>query len=455
MLHIRQKHIESVKRCWALAWPVSLQGVMGAVLGMIDVMMVGGLGNEAVASVGLASRAQFVLIMAFTAFGVAASVLSSQYFGAQKREQISTVIGRFLLLGGAFSMPVIALTMWLSRDIMMWATHEMDVVVQGTHYLWITLPTLLPLIIIQIFEGGLRGVGQVRLPLVFGVIAMVVNIILNEVFIHGGLGIAAMGVKGAALATDFARIVQLGLLLTYLIHKRHLCLPGLSQLSDLVKPEPLKNVLSLVAPMSLNFTVWASGTFVYQLIYASMGTEELATVSMLAPVEGLIISLFVGFSSAASILVGQKLGANDYNRAFRYGQNFTWSITLLATVVGTVLWLASDWILMPYKGASEETLSMAKTLIMAMAFGIGIKTLNMMLSLGVLRAGGDNGYCLKADTVGMWFTGIPITWWVASTGAPLHWVFIASLTEEIAKAILFCLRMYSRKWMKNLTASHA
>lgn len=438
-----------------LAWPVSLQSALAAILGMIDIMMVAHLGEESVAGMGLANRILFVLLMIGGAFGVTAGIFIAQFAGAKKYKSIPVIIAQILLIATMVMLPLLALASVFATELSSLGTDSAKVLDVSVGYLSITLPSILFLLIYQVFEGGLRGLKQVYVPLLYGAITMLLNIVLNYVLINGlsvdsEIVLTAMGTEGAAWATTISRILLLVGLLGYLLYKKHICLPPNSFIS-LKEPDcRWSSLLGNGLPLTLNFAVWALGTFVYQIIFGSLGSQSLAVMSILAPVEGIIISIFLGFATAASVLIGQKLGANRMEEAYKLGARLTFIITSFAVVVGIIVMLAQNWVLAPYQDYSADTLRLASQVLAILCIGIAIKTSNMMLSLGVLRAGGDNKYCLFTDTLGMWLIGIPLTWFVAGETGALLWVVITTYSEELCKSGLFSWRLFSRKWQKNM-----
>lgn len=444
---------QTITRVLALAWPVSLQSVLAASLGMIDIMMVGHLGEQSVAAMGLATRIQFVLLVIGSAFGVGAGILIAQYVGAKKFDAVSGIIAQILVVATAIMLPMIFLTSGFAQQFSAMGSDEQLVISLSTSYLHIALPSLLLVLVFQIFEGGLRGFGQVKVALYFAMGAMLLNVGLNDIFINGRFELPAMGVDGAAWATAISRFLLLAGLLGWLIVQKHTCLPRGKYMQFAQPVCSWRKIISINLPMALNFGVWAAGTFIYQIIFGSLGTQSLAVMGMLSPIEGTLISMFMGFATAASILVGQKLGESEMEAARQYGKNLTISITVLAFMVGLIVVMAKSVILMPFSDYHPETLQLAEQVLIIMAFGMALKTLNMMLSLGVLRAGGDNKYCLMSDTVAMWLISIPLTWLIAGQTGVLIWVFIATYSEEITKNILFFTRMMKGKWLRNLTES--
>lgn len=445
------RHNKTARECFSLTWPVSLQAVLAASLGMIDIIMIGHLGEEAVAAMALAGRIQFVLLIVGAAFGTAASILVAQYSGAGQKNKLPGILAQIIVLGTIIVLALLLATQIYSGQIIQLGSDDPRVIQLSKEYLYIILPSLIPLLLYQILEGALRGLGQVKLPMVLGTIAMLLNILFNWLFIYGQLGLEPMAIEGAALATMLTRLLLIGLLLAFLLAVRHECLPSKQHLSLKETPIAWRKLLVIVIPTAVNFSIWATGTFAYQLIFGMLGTSALAAMGMIAPIEGTLISLFIGVANAATVIIGRKLGQNDFESAYRYAWNFAKVISFCSFCIGVGLLLLDDWLLSPYTIESSDTHESAKVLLWISAFGLCIKNANMMFSNGILRTGGDTQNCLIIDVTGMWLIGIPATFLLASMGAPLYWVFVCAYLEEIVKMGLFIRRILSKLWMRNLT----
>jgi putative MATE family efflux protein len=443
----------TLKQSLKLAWPISLQSILVTMLGMSDIMMVGHLGDTAVASVGLGNRIQFVVLIILSGLATGVGVLSAQYFGAGKNGRISPVIIKTLVLGAGFLLPVILLTFAFGERIVGLGTTDPAIITIGKEYLWITMPSLVFVVVVMVFENALRGLGQVRFSMGLGMIAIVINIVLNYWLINGGLGVDALGVAGAAWATFIARGVHALLIVFWLAKRKHVVFPTDPLGNDFYDKGQWTHLAKLVWPMMVSFGVWSLGTFVYQLIYGRIGTQELAVMSLLAPLEGLLIAFLIGFASACSIMVGQRLGQNAFHSAWSVAKGFAISAPIVTFFLGLVMWSLESFVFMPYDNLDQDTLAVAHDIFMLITFGTCIKVFNMTASMGILRAGGDNKHCLLIDFSGMWVVGIPITFAAAFYfDLPVYWVVLVTYSEEIVKSVLFVSRLKAKFWLRNLAA---
>jgi putative MATE family efflux protein len=442
----------TLRQSFKLAWPISLQSILVTMLGMSDIMMVGHLGDTAVASVGLGNRIQFVVLIILSGLATGVGVLSAQYFGAGKNGRIGPVIIKTLLLGVGFLLPVVLLTFAFGDLIVGLGTTDPDIINTGKAYLWVTMPSLLFLIVVMVFENALRGLGQVKFSMALGMIAIVINIALNYWLINGGLGVEAMGVAGAAWATFIARGIHASLIVFWLYKRKHVVFPTRPSRNEFYDKGQWVHLIKLVWPMMVGVGVWSLGTFVYQLIYGRIGTQELAVMSLMAPLEGLLISFFFGFASACSIMLGQRLGKDAFTSAWSVARGFAICAPIVTLFLGLGMWSLESLVFMPYDNLDKDTLSVAHDIFMLITFGTCIKVFNMTASMGILRAGGDNKYCMFIDFSGMWVVGIPLTFAAAFYfGLPLYWVVLITYSEELIKSVLFVSRLRAKYWLRNLT----
>ncbi|GHE83336.1 MATE family efflux transporter [Thalassotalea profundi] len=413
--------------------------------------MVGHLGDTAVAAVGIGNRAQFVLLVLMTGLAGGVGVLGAQYFGANALKRISQTTVMAIIIAIIFLIPIIIANFYLADDVVSLASNDNEVINLGASYLKICIPGLLFIAVVQVIESAFRAMSKTKTPMVFGVIAILLNIVLNNWFINGGLGVPALGVDGAAWATTISRAVHLLIILYAVTKISSNANPKFLALSDFNQYHQWIKLFKIAVPMMLSYGVWSSGTFIYQLIYGQLGTQELAVMSLLTPIEGLFIALFFGFASACSIQIGHKLGQNDFAYAWRLAKGFSISAPIVAITFGAGALSMQSYIFMPFSQLPSQTLALASEVFLLIALGTCIKIYNMTVAIGILRAGGDNKYCLFIDTIGMWFVSIPLTFIAAFYfNLPLFWVAFTAYSEEVVKFFMFTYRMKAKYWLKNL-----
>jgi putative MATE family efflux protein len=413
--------------------------------------MVSDFGQEATASVGIASKWHFVAIMIMAGMASANGILVAQYWGKNDRVSAKTITTLAMRNGVKILLPVTLVITLFSSYIMMLQTSDTTVIALGSTYLWYAFPVLILTHLIIISESAMRSSGDTVTPLYLGVITIIVNIALNFWFIKGGFGVPEMGVAGAALATTISRFLQVVLIYTYLHYRNH----WLFTVDTLTHTEKLwASYKKIAIPTTISALIWAFGTLAYQMIFGHMGTNELAVFSLIGPFESLCYSLFFGVSVACSVLLGQSLGKGEFAAAFKMSQFFIKMVFAFGLSVGALLLLAQDQILSWLSLTTEELYPIASPALMILCCAIWLRMLNMLIINGILRAGGDNHFCLRMDFISMWIVGVPVTVFAAFV---LNWeyqyVYMMMLSEELVKFIMCFQRYLKRHWINNLTLS--
>ncbi|PJC87456.1 MATE family efflux transporter [Vibrio sp. HA2012] len=436
-----------------LAFPVALQSALVAILALADVLMVSDFGKEATAAVGIASKWHFVAIMIMAGLTTSSGVLVSQYWGKEDKESAKTVSVQAMKLGILLMLPVTLLITLFSDTIMLLQTNDYSVITLGSQYLWFSFPVLILTHLVIVTESSLRSSNDAVLPLLVGTLTIFINIALNFWLIRGGLGIEAMGVAGAALATTISRTVQVIILYRILKYRNH-WLVITRTLDDGKKL--WKSFSSLALTNAANSLLWAIGTLTYQMIFGHLGTTELAVFSMLGPFESLCYSSFLGISVACSVLLGQSLGRSEFAQAQSMTKVFLKSVFTFGLILGGVLLLGRELLLEWLNLTNPELYPMALPAISVLCCGIWLRMLNMIIINGILRSGGENLFCIRMDFIAMWMVGIPLVAYGAFIGQwGFNWVYALMLSEEIVKFSLCFHRYLQHKWVNNLTLQHS
>lgn len=450
---------ESRRAFWwlvmSLALPVALQMLLQSVIGMTDVIMIGDLGATSVAAVGLASKIHFLLIVLMSGFATGCSVLIAQYSGAGDDAGCRRILSVTLIIGMVVITPFVLAFALGANSWVNWINPDPEVVRLTALYLVITAPVLWLTQLIVIYEASLRALGNTTMPLMGGMIAAVANIALNYALIYGNWGFPAMGVAGAAWATVIARGLQLAFIVGWIYWRRHgfaLDWQGLLAGFDKVY---MGRYIAFVLPLVANYTIWAVGNSVYHVVTGFAGTDALAVMGVLVPIESAFFALFIGFANASAILIGRSLGADrqdDAMRLYRFFNQLTFTLVILLSLV---LWFARPWVLAIFDQLDAQATALLYDTLAVFCALVWLKVFNMMRIIGVLRAGGDNRFCLITDTVVMWLVGLPIYAVAVFFGhISFIWIYALMYLEDALKLWPVMHRIRHRKWMRNLTHSH-
>jgi Na+-driven multidrug efflux pump len=218
----------------------------------------------------------------------------------------------------------------------------------------------------------------------------------------------------------------------------------------------INRFLSFSLPLVANYAIWAVGNSTYHFITGFAGTQALAVMGVIVPIESAFFALFVGLANASAVLVGRELGAGNNDNAWRLHQFFDRLTIGLLIIFCTTLWFIRPWILSVFDQLDATASELLFNTLGVFCLLVWVKIFNMIRIIGVLRAGGDNRFTLITDTVVMWLFGLPI-YIAAVFFSQLSFVYLYALMffEDVLKFIPVIRRIISRKWMNNLnTAGH-
>lgn len=435
-----------------LALPVAGQLLLSSFLGMADVMMVAPLGETSIAAVGLAAKIHFLLLVLMSGFATGGSVLIAQYYGARDFASCQRTLAVTVVVGISIIVPIMLLCGFAAPVWVHWINPDPTVANLAAQFLVITAPVLLLTQIIVIAEAALRPLGQTTMPLIAGVIAAVINVLLNYALITGHWGCPALGVAGAAWATLTARCVQLVFVLGYLYAKRHGFALSFAQLRQGFDGVQVKRYLAFALPLVANYGIWAVGNATYHVVTGFAGTDALAVMGMVVPVESTFFALFVGLANASAVLIGRSLGANQPDYAWQLQLFFNRFTLILVIAMSAGLYIARPWVVQIFAPLAQETVTLLMQTLAVFCVLVWLKVFNLMRIVGVLRAGGDNKFCLITDTIVMWLFGIPIYSAAVFFGG-FHFTVLYALMflEDGLKLLPVRRRIRKKLWMKNLT----
>ena len=439
------------KKLCSIALPVSLQSMLFALLGIVDIFMVSQLGESATAAVGVVNRIIFFNLAVIFGLCGAVTVLASQYYGSGKINGIRRTLAQSWFISILVTVPFIILYVIFDQEIVSFMSKDPEYVNYARDYLVVNGLSLITTAIVVPIESVLRSVGEAKLATKVSLLAIIVNVILNSVLIFGLLGFPQWGVFGAAIGTLLSRVFQTAVLVYYFIkHYAHF-LPTKFDWAQSALKQYRKKYFQISLPTFIHDALWTGGLIVYSVLYGQLGVPELAIVSFLSPIEGVLVSAFMGFAVAASVLLGNDIGAKQYDRVEKTAWWYVLTSSGLAIILFLLVWMCSSSIygLLEFTPLSDK--EMALNVCLVMALGMIFRVFNMVGIGGVLKSGADIRYSIFIDTFGQWAIGIPLTYYTGMVlGLPLHYVLMSLIVEELVKGLLTTHRIQSKRWINNM-----
>ena len=442
---------EFMRSMLAIALPVAFQQLITASLNMIDVLMVGQLGETSVAALGLANQIFFLLILFL--FGVTSgmSIFTAQYWGKGDVENIRKVLGICLAIAVFVATAFTLAATLIPQTLMRIYTEDQEVIRVGSEYLRIVGLSYVMMAVTVSYISVLRSITMVKLTVVVSVLALGLKTILAYLLIFG-IGIfPELGVRGAAIGTAVGWTFQC-ILLLILVYTLKTPLAA-NPLSFFRFSRPfVMNVLRTSMPAAINEVLWSVGFSSYNAVYARIGTDAIAAVNINATIEELVFVLFIGLGNACAVMIGNKIGAGEKNIAFEYGRRFLIIGVTVAVIGGAVAFSLRESVVGLYE-ISPSAANNLRGLMLVFALSAWLKMLNFMLFIGAMRAGGDTRYAMFTELFSVWGIGVP----AALIGGfvlhlPVYGVYALVLLEEAVKAIIVFRRFLSRKWIHDLVS---
>lgn len=442
-----------VRRLLLIALPIALQTMLFSSRSLVDILMLGQLGELDVAAIGIAGKALFVATIMIFGVTTGGALLTAQYWGAGNPQGVKQSTALTVLMTTIAALVAGGIFLFLPEHVIGLATQSEAVIKLGAHYLMITSFSLFAVAWGSSIAVGLRAMHQPAISTFFSAIGIGLNIFLNWVLIFGQFGMPAMGIAGAAWATVLSGLVEVSLLYAYLHSRNHLLAFRFTVLIEVFDWSKIKQFLSLSLPTTFNHLAWSAGIFVYHAIIGQAGVQGLAALSVMTPIESFSLALLIGVSNASAVMIGNQLGANKMEAAYYQAWAVSFFNLACSVLVAITMLLMKDTVLDLFSALSGDTRELTERFFMVFAVAVVVKSIPMTMIVGVLRAGGDIRFCFYQDMAAQWLIGIPITAFCALVlQLPLEWIYAMLMLEELVKCVASIIRLKSRAWMNNLVA---
>jgi len=301
-------------------------------------------------------------------------------------------------------------------------------------------------------QMAFRSTEHVLLPMVTTAISFVSNVTLNALLIFGcqPLGIEPMGILGAALATVISRFIEMLITVSVGLVRKFEVFGSIKELLSFDRNFVFK-LFKVGLPVLLSESLWGLGITTQNSIFAHAGTDSFAAFSIMNTVSQLTWVVFIGMGSASSVILGKQIGAGDEKSARVYTERFSWFFPLTGAAIALLLFPISKILPLIFNVDShiiEITQSMLYVLMVMYPF----RAINMLIVVGVCRAGGDTVFASIIDNGWMWALAIPLGCLAAFVWEASPWIILICLeSEQLLKSFCGYFRVKSGKWLHNIT----
>ena len=437
------------RQIFKLAIPIIIQNLLSAAVNSADVIMLNYVGQSSISAVSLAANYSSILFMVYYGLGTGASLLCSQYSGKNNLQAIHAVEGIALRFSVGISILVALIAFMMPQRMMQLFTADPELIVIGSSYLRVMGITYICWGISEIYLAVLRSIGRVTISMVLNVLAFVLNIFLNAVFIFGLFGAPKLGATGVAIATALSRLIQLLACVIVSVMSKDVKLnPAYMFLRSKVL---FHDFIRLSLPALGNDLSWSVAFSMYSVILGHLGTDAVAANSLVIVVRNNGSVFCFAIASAGTILLGQIMGKGDLEKSKKYASRML-RLTVITGALGGVIVLAVTPFVLKFASLNETAMHYLKYMLLINSYYIMGSAVNTALIAGVFRAGGDTKFGLICDTVDMWVYAVPLGFFAAFVlKLPVLWVYFLLCTDEFVKWpwVLHHYRM--GEWAKNIT----
>lgn len=437
---------EVYKNSFNMSWPCAFEAVLVSLVGSIDIMMVGGLGAEAIAAVGLTNQPKFVLLAMIFSLNVGVTAIVARRKGAEDFKGANSCLKQSIILSFIISL-IMAISGYIfANEIMLFAGAGEDVINDSVAYYKILMVSIVFTSLSLTINAAQRGVGNTKISMRTNVVANIVNLIFNYFLINGVWIFPRLEVRGAALATTLGSIVSfLMSVFSVYYNTRVLDLRGRGNWK--FDKATMKAFLSISGSSVVEQVFMRIGFFSFAIIVAALGTIAFATHQICMNVINLSFCFGDGLSAAAASLVGQNLGAKRPDKAKIYGKTGQRMAFIVSTVLFFLFILARKQIIMLFN-SEEHIVSLGGTIMIIIAFTTHAQTSQTVYN-GCLRGAGDTKFVALISFISIALIRPALAWvlcFPANLGLKGAW--IALFADQTMRYILGKKRFDSGKWTK-------
>ena len=429
--------------------PMAIQNLISSAVNSADVIMLGYIGQTAIAASSLAGNVAFILFMISTGLSSGLVMLGAQYWGKKDTESIKTLLGIGLRICCSVEILVALVAAFYPRILMLIFTKDPALIAEGCRYLRAASFSYVCLSFSQMYQAGFKSIERVKIVTITSTTSLFLNIGLNAVFIFGLLGMPKLGITGVGIATSIARFIEMLICFIYAGRQKdvHFSISCIFRRNKLLTRDFIRFSLPAVG----NELVWGAAFAMYSVIMGHLGEDIVAANSVVNTVRQLGSVLCFGMAYGGAIVVGKSMGAGDMAVAERNASRLA-RITILSGVLGAILLLCM-YPLLPYIARLNETAAHYRNVLLFInALSLIGAAINTVLICGIFRAGGDAKFGFLTDTIIMWGLSVPLGLISAFVlKLPPLWVYFILYLDEYEKMPFVIHHYFKKGWLRNIT----
>ena len=427
-----------------------LQNVVTLSVNLADNMMLGAYSETSLAGVAAVNQIQFVYQQFLLALGDGLVIFCSQYWGKRQTAPMKKIAATAMHAGLLIAIALFVLVSLFSRQAVGIFTTDGPIIGEGVRYLRIIRFTYLVFAVTQLLLAALRSTETVRIAFQLSILTFFINCGINYVLIFGNFGAPRMGVRGAAVGTLIARMIECAVLIAYIAKKdKNLNL----KLKDYLQFDRVlaKDYFKVTAPMLFVQGLWGVNTALQTVILGHMKATAIAANSVASTLFLMVKSTAVGASSAASVIIGKTIGTGDIARVKEYSGRLQKMFIVIGVLSGIFLFFIRIPVLGLYD-LQPATKEMANAFLIILSVVCVGMSYQMPTNNGIIRGGGNAMFVVKMDLVSIWMIVLPLSFIMAFVVKASPIVVVCCLNaDQIFKCVPAFLESHYGNWICKLT----
>ncbi len=446
------------KKVMLIAFPIMIQNGISNFVSLLDNIMIGRVGTEQMSGVSIVNQLIFVFILCMFGVVSGAGILGAQYYGQKNNKGVRDVlrIKLVMVLGALIIATVVFLTM--DKTLISLYLHEgsetgnlADTLRYGQEYLRVMLIGMFPMAVEMSYSSTLRECGETSVPMKASIVAVLVNLVLNYILIFGKLGMPALGVVGAAIATVVSRYIQM----IYVVAWAHKNIAKVPYIEGVYRQFSISwnlfaKLFILTLPLMLNETLWSAGVAAVNTCYSYRGLSVVAAINIQSTIYNIFNIMYIAMGDALAIVVGQELGAGNIEKAKDTATKIIVMAVAFASLGGLFMFGISYIFPLVYN-TTDEVRHIAGLVIRITACCMPIHGF-LHATYFAIRSGGKTVITFLFDSVYLWVIAFPFAYFLAHyTGLSIGPMFLSCQLIDLLKVAVGYFIFRSGIWARNIT----
>jgi putative MATE family efflux protein len=443
-----------------LTIPMMVQYAISNFVGLLDNLMIGRLGTNALSGVSIANQMLFVYYLLIFGAIAGVGIFTAQYHGMKDEEGVRKTFQFKLVMNLILTAAAIAFFLIAGKALIGTFLHgeglkadAEETLKIGVSYMNVMVTGLIPYSVAMAYAGTLRETGETAVPMKASFAAVLVNLAGNFLLIYGYFGLPALGAVGAAVATVISRVVELVILAVYTrTHSGvHTFIIGAFKKFNISRELAIKFFVKSL-PLMCNETLWAAGTTFMNQCYSYRSLNAVAALNIESTLWNLLGVAFLAMGEGVGIIIGHELGSGDIKKAREDSVKLVAFTVFWGVIFGIIQISVSPFFPRLYN-TSPEVMDMAGRFIIV--FGCLMPVMAYAhASYFIIRAGGRVGITFLFDSCFVWVISVP-TAFILSRFTSINVIMLVAIVQslELPKAVIGGIMVHSGIWARRIVGA--